>query len=194
MPHQEIDRLNKSKLSCGQASFLERVGGMSRYISLDIETTGLDPGVDQVLEVGMILDDLQNPKPLAELPKFHCYIKSSRIMGNPVALTMNALIIAKLAHPENYKEDLFLPPTDFTIHVRDWLCQNGFQLEEKTGRLAGKVVIAGKNAASFDIPFLRAMTTTKFAFANYGTDEFMHYIHPAHRVIDPAMFYMKVDD
>lgn len=174
-------------------ALLERMTGMARYLSLDLETTGLDPLKDQVLEVGVVLDDLQNPKPLKDLPTFHCYIKHDRIAGHPVALAMNAAIIAKLAESDKFPDYTFCTTECFVHDFRCWLEANGYEVSPE-GRIKDRVVIAGKNAASFDLPFLRAMTMTKRSFSEFGQDEFYHFIRPAHRVIDPAMFYMRTDD
>ncbi len=50
-----------------------------KYLSIDIETTGLDPLKDQLLSFGAIIEDTENPLPFDEIPKFHAAIKRNRI-------------------------------------------------------------------------------------------------------------------
>ena len=42
------------------------------YVSIDIETTGLDPETCQTLEIGAVFDNWTLP--IRELPTFHCYV------------------------------------------------------------------------------------------------------------------------
>lgn len=42
-----------------------------KYISIDIETTGLNPAVDQILEIGAILEDTLNPSTYDNAQKFN---------------------------------------------------------------------------------------------------------------------------
>ena len=42
-----------------------------KYISIDIETTGLDPENCQILSIGAVIEDTLNQLPFEELPTFH---------------------------------------------------------------------------------------------------------------------------
>jgi hypothetical protein len=64
-----------------------------RYASIDIETTGIDPDLNQILSIGIILEDSNNPLPYEELPKFHCAIKRTELYGNVFAINMNKDLI-----------------------------------------------------------------------------------------------------
>ena len=64
-----------------------------KYISIDIETTGLDPLKDQVLSFGAILEDTTNPLPFDKIPKFHAAIKRDRIEGGLYAINMNKKLL-----------------------------------------------------------------------------------------------------
>ena len=46
-----------------------------KYLSLHTETTGLDRDLDQVIEIGAIIEDTNNPLPFDEIPKFHAIVK-----------------------------------------------------------------------------------------------------------------------
>lgn len=74
-----------------------------KVLALDIETTGLDPYSDQILEVGMVVADLApgrtDPLVFAELPTFRSPVQppKGRVAGNVAALFMNASLIARIA-------------------------------------------------------------------------------------------------
>ena len=57
-----------------------------KYVSIDIETTGLDPETCQILQVGAVIEDTQNLLPLEELPKFNCIVEHPAYTGSPYAL------------------------------------------------------------------------------------------------------------
>lgn len=138
----------------------------TRYVSIDIETTGLNPKTDQVLEVGAVIDD--GITPVDELPKFHCYVKHHFISGHPRALSMNAEIIRRIDDGgENVIEEHYIA-TKFA----EWLTANGVDPKKFTA--------AGKNFAGFDRPFLDQQLTG-----------WKPKITPRHRVIDPALMYWR---
>lgn len=150
------------------------------YVSIDIETTGLDPTCCQVIEFGAVIDNWVTP--VEELPRFHCYVLHNTITGQPFALQMNAAILKKLATVERamhatrcYRDEndaLFLRPRAICGMLHGWLQDNG--IDSKKAMLA-----AGKNFASFDRPFLNALPGWDIPFY--------------HRVIDPAMLFWRPD-
>ena len=77
-----------------------------RYISIDIETTGLDPENCQILSIGAVIEDTHLPIPFEDLPKFHAVIKRENVSGSIFALNMNRdLIQAMKDHSEARTED-----------------------------------------------------------------------------------------
>jgi len=78
-----------------------------RYISIDIETTGLDPEFNQILSIGAVIEDTHLPIPFEDLPKFHAVIKRENVYGSIFALNMNRdLIQAMKDHSEARTEEL----------------------------------------------------------------------------------------
>jgi oligoribonuclease (3'-5' exoribonuclease) len=75
-----------------------------KYISIDIETTGLDREVCQILSVGAVIEDTNNPLPLTELPTFHCAIKRSSVYGELYALNMNKDLIESIVQYQTAKD------------------------------------------------------------------------------------------
>lgn len=64
-----------------------------KYISIDIESTGLDPEFNQILSIGAVIEDTLNPLPFEELPKFHAVIKRESVYGSIFALNLNKDLI-----------------------------------------------------------------------------------------------------
>ena len=141
-----------------------------KYISIDLETTGLDPSSCQVLEIGAIIDDLSDQKPIEELPRFHTYVVHEIIMGQPYALSMHAEIFKRIAlKTEPYQ---YLRPEEIEPKFGCWLWENSVSV----------FTPAGKNFATFDKPFLETLPGWK------------ENIKARHRVIDPAILYWKPTD
>lgn len=77
-----------------------------KYVSIDIETTGLNPEKCQVLQIGAVIEDTSNPLPFEELPKFNCIVEHDDYLGQPTALKMNSWIFEILSGLEGKnKED-----------------------------------------------------------------------------------------
>jgi oligoribonuclease len=158
------------------------------YCAIDIETTGLDPKIHDIIEFAAILDDLRNPRPLTELPVFHSYFKKEYYVGDAFALSMHAEIFRKIANPpepvistQKVLEQTMLV-TDLPVAFCNWLARNNHPYDEK--KKVFTVNVSGKNAAGFDIPFLKAKSN------------WTPYIHFRHRVVDPGSLYFNpaIDD
>jgi len=77
-----------------------------KYISIDVETTGLDPENCQILSIGAVIEDTLNPLPFEELPKFHGVIKRENVTGSIFAINLNKdLIQAMKDYSEARNED-----------------------------------------------------------------------------------------
>ena len=46
-----------------------------KYVSIDIETTGLDPETCQTIQIGAGIEDTNNPLPIEDLPRFKCLVE-----------------------------------------------------------------------------------------------------------------------
>jgi DNA polymerase III epsilon subunit-like protein len=75
-----------------------------RYISLDIETTGLDPQTCQILSIGAVIEDTNKILPIEELPKFHAVIKRESVYGSLFALNMNKDLIETIVQYSTAKD------------------------------------------------------------------------------------------
>lgn len=159
-----------------------------KYVSIDIETTGLNPNSCDILEFAAVLDDLRNPLPLDKLPRYRSYILKETYRGEPYALGMHPQIFKKIAKVEKganayIDEDgaFFFGENDLMFSFQNFLTANGYE-PNKEGKIA--ITVAGKNVANFDLPFLRA-----------NIQEWAD-IQVRHRTIDPAILYFDptIDD
>lgn len=98
-------------------------------ISIDIETTGLDPETCQILEIGAYCDRGQ----------FHCYVDNGLIQGEPDALHMNHGILKQIVECKTCIDPDVIA-REFTKWLETVVCR--------------EVTIAGKNFGSFDKAFL----------------------------------------
>jgi len=171
-----------------------------RYISIDIETTGLDFENCQILEIGAIIEDTNKQLAFNQIPKFSCIVKHDLYVGQSYAINMNARIFKILAdfvklrgeHRANYKKKYnILNDYEVADAFYNFLLANGYETQipkkekKKPHKPKIKIVVAGKNYSAFDGRFL----SDKLPKWN---DRFI----VSHKVIDPGNFYIdwKNDD
>lgn len=163
-----------------------------RYISIDVETTGLDTDYHQMIEFGAIIEDTTNPKPYDELKKYRRILLSSdrNYKFSSFSAKMNANLIATIAAIEGgvkvefennpnltqlaFDIDLLLP--DFKI----WLLANGFK-ENSRGVI--EIIAAGKNFASFDKRFIEN-SSGRLSMEAHGLKFFHRSLDPSGAFID----------
>lgn len=144
--------------------------GGTNYVSIDIETTGLDPQRHQVLEFAAVIDNWKFP--VDKLPRFHAILAHRDVVGEPYALQLNQRLLRILAGidplPESHCCGVLLTPGELYRRFEDFLRSNGIRL---------KVTAAGKNFAGFDLQFLKQLP-------GFKADRLFR-----HRTIDPALFF-----
>ena len=140
------------------------------YVSIDIETTGLDPETCQVLEIGAVWDDWT--KPIGELPTYRRLVVHGEYRGNAYALALNASLLKQLS---GQRETWFLEPTQVADDFAAWLKECGWDG-------MASLTPAGKNFASFDRQFLRRIP------------RFEQVVKLSHRSIDPAILFWRTTD
>tara|TARA_R110000824_G_scaffold218435_3_gene405080 strand:+ start:11714 stop:12301 length:588 start_codon:yes stop_codon:yes gene_type:complete len=147
-----------------------------RYISIDIETTGLSDDCG-IIEFGAVADDFKEGQLVEALPTFHCYFNFKAIQGEPYALSIHYDTFRKIANQEegyNYYD-----PMGFGNHFKQWLIRDcGYNPTcEKV-----LISVAGKNFGSLDYKFLKSKT-----------DIFDH-IEMNTIFIDPTILFVEKDD
>jgi hypothetical protein len=151
-----------------------------KYISIDLETTGLDPNNHQVLEIGAIIEDTNNIKSFEDSPKFSCIVYQPTIIGAPYALAMNARILGIIGTYQEFlkgiEKDVYrklhniLHPNEVGLYFRRWLDEN--DIKEM------RINCAGKNFGSFDKLFLNNLPHMN------------EYVGFRSRIADPAILYV----
>ena len=66
------------------------------YVSIDIETTGLNSENCEILSIGAIIEDTSKVLPIDKIPTFNCIINKRNINGEIFAINMNREIIEKI--------------------------------------------------------------------------------------------------
>jgi oligoribonuclease len=124
---------------------------LMKYLSLDIETTGLDPQTCDIIEIGAVVDDLNLPEEESR-PIFHVYVLPNEKVyhGDPFALSMHPVIFQRIAKRE--QPFVYLHPTE-VAHAFEQFIDEHFRGADGNIR----VTVAGKNVGSFDLPFLRRL-------------------------------------
>lgn len=151
-----------------------------RYVSIDIETTGLSPDASDIIEFGAVVEDTNVvDKSIDELPFFHAYVlppfreQYGRhvYVGDPYAISMHGDIFKRIAtQADGYR---YLQTHELGSAFRTFL-------EEQ--KLGLPLLAAGKNFASFDKIFLERLP------------EFTNYVCFNHRSLDPTILYLQKDD
>ena len=151
---------------------------MNKYVSIDLETTGLNPETCQILSFGAVIEDRDNKLPIEELPKFHRIIKHDFIKGEPYALNLNKDIIEII---KDGKSEELIKIENFTDSFCRFLLNNSYKnLPDNDYKF--KINVTGKNFAMFDNNWL------------YQIPDFRNLIKISHRVLDPAPLYMTPED
>ena len=170
------------------------------YVSIDIETSGLDHDKHKVLSIGAIIEDTEKKLPYEECPKFNAIILQNEITGSPRALTMNKEIIEMIGdylEGTDFERNIINTRTDYSFYEKDdvikefykFLWCNGFShLDSPSTHVNGKLTpiidsktkpitlnVAGKNFGTFDKLFLQELPW------------WQKLIRTRQRVLDPAI-------
>lgn len=142
-----------------------------KYVSIDVETTGLDPDTCQILEFGAVIEDTDNKLPLDQLPTFQRYLRHRDVFGNPYALAMNHEILSRIANSNPNDPDV-CKPGDLGVIFARWLSKHGLN--------SGAITVAGKNFGGFDFQFLKRL------------EDFTPWPVPIkHRTLDPGTLFFN---
>lgn len=120
-----------------------------KICSIDLETTGLNPDIHDIVEFSLVIDDYAKWQPCDSLPFFQCYVeKEGSYVGDPMALSMHSKIFHKLAT----KSGNIVSLRNLMYKLRNFLTAHGFE-PDKNDQI--EIFVAGKNFAMFDLPFLQ---------------------------------------
>lgn len=174
------------------------------YVSIDIETSGLNHDMNHVLSIGAIIEDTTKKLPYEELPKFNAIVLQNNIQGSPRAITMNKEIISLMGEyleGTNEVRELLTNNSGYKFYEEDdvikefyiWLDKNGLGHGLTNSGGYAEVVdgvtrpminggtkpitlnVAGKNFGTFDKLFLQELPW------------WQKLIRTRQRVLDPAI-------
>lgn len=134
---------------------------MKPYFSIDIETTGDDSDVHQIIELAAIYEDPELQLSYDEIPKFQCFISHDNYVGNAYALALNQRIFKALSD-----ESITAYPIESGVaYMMEFVKQHHTTDDQ--------IRLTGKNIGSFDTQFLRKVGTYNFykPLINYRTLE-----------------------
>jgi len=137
--------------------------------SVDIETTGLNPERNQVLEIGVARGEIYNN---SLLDIWHCYVDHDELCANPFALNMNRDLLQEMYELRKTNPSKLIPPDRVFPLFKEWLTSI---CEPNPTRL----MACGRNFNGFDLQFLK-----RLGFVNLFR----------HRVIDPTVLHMRRGD
>ena len=151
------------------------------YLSIDIETTGLNPERCQVLQVGGYLEDAANPKPREETPSFCFLLDHPSTVGDPYALSMNAWILNELVgfrKLSSYQRAEYNQSSPHPVLSPDvcWSELEKFLDRNLPDKHGNRIVAAGKNFGSFDLQFISRLPGYGARYTFYA------------RSLDPSIF------
>lgn len=174
-----------------------------KYVSIDLETSGLNPDKHQILEFAAIVEDTENQKSFETIPKFEAIINHHEIIGSPVALSMNARILQilsdyKKARDQNERDQIkeqnnIMDLTELGIKFHEFLFRHYVGSNEEyipirqklpRGVLPTppiKIICAGKNFGTFDLRFLKASHLV----------EMNQLVIFSQRIMDPSVLYIE---
>lgn len=151
-----------------------------KYVAIDLETTGLDPIRDQILQFGAVIGDT-GKLDTEDWPGFEMNMKLSRVEGDPVALAMNAGILKEISDSVNTVD-----ADTLAVSFRDWLKDSGFPVKNPRigDGILESVIAAGKNFGSFDLQFIKQ-------WWNYSL---LRLVPFKHRILDVGSMWSQADD
>lgn len=162
------------------------------YVSIDIETSGLNPNKNQILSFGAIIEDTSKSLSFEDCPKFYATVIHRNIKGSPKALLMNMDVIKDISdYIENDRNDalnnevgnynpIFVETFTLTSSFTSFLDSNGIKPDSRFQKY--KINVAGKNFATFDMLFLN------------NIPGWLGFIDVRKRILDPAILYFDVNN
>jgi hypothetical protein len=163
-----------------------------KYVSIDIETSGLDHKKHKVLSISAIIEDTTKKLSFDEIPKFNAVVLHMEIVGSPRAIDMNRYLIGTIgqfldARFDDQSRDMIEETTGFKFYEESdvvkqfysFLKENGLGEDVLNNNQTKPITInvAGKNFGTFDKLFLQELPL------------WQKLIRTRQRVIDPAIMF-----
>ncbi len=187
-----------------------------KYLSIDLETTGLDPVKYQILTLSAILEDSTKKIKFEDCPKLNIYIIRDEIIGSPFAINMNSKIIASISRFQTLKTEeernglmeslhgIFLHPSAVPYYFYVWNLvhheekeEYKFLLEHSSWSNHKITEVSIKQVSQIRETF--GPITVNVAGKNFATfdkkfidqiEKFYHLVRFRQRVLDPSVLFI----
>jgi len=143
-----------------------------KYVSIDIETTGIEVSESQIIEFAAIIEDSNDIKEFKDLPKYTKIVLHDKVIGTPYAINLNARIFKAIAENDmsyQYVKYEYLA-FDFFNWIKTYIKPN------ENGIITFNA--AGKNIGSFDLQHIKNIPNWNL------------YFKVRHRCIDPGTLFI----
>ena len=144
-----------------------------KYVSLDIETTGLEPKrPENIIGLSFVVEDTDRPDvPLRNLPSLTLVIDQGRFEGEPYALSLNSWLFDMIVDSRKGKDTQYRVVSwgdGNALHntLYGYVPYGGWEhlvldfLEAHFGNKS--ITVAGKNVAGFDMQFMTQIIQRRF--------------------------------
>lgn len=180
------------------------------YVSIDIETTGLNPETCQILSIGLAVEDTSCVAPIEKIPTLEIGILRERIEGEIYAINLNRELISDILRYKKAKSDeeremicqqtkrIYLKEDEVVVAIFRFLYDNrALELDNEDFFLGLREVVNGKSYPAF-----RAINTQYYitvAGKNFGTfdkpflerfPQWKRIFKIRSRILDPALLYV----
>lgn len=157
-----------------------------RVFVFDTETTGLDPRKHSIVEIAAYSFDLMRPEEPTHL--FHRYVYPENMVWTAYCLNLHKDLLVQLIGktiPYDHECTIFtdfdcpkaVPADKLFRELQTWHTRLGYL--DRNNKVAS-MIGAGKNFATFDLPFIQNLPGYTNVFK--------------HRSLDPAMAYLEPQD
>ena len=162
---------------------------MNKIVSIDIESSGLNPEKCQILEFAAVIDQCPSEDvEIEDLPFFHTYLWNDELYFESSALEMHQNLLQRILYIKsrgklsdcnfsyNKESDNLITPNKLSSYFSLWLSGHGLESDKYFH-------ISGKNFSGFDRLFLRKLPGFLGTPINLG-----------YRFIDPALLYFDPEN
>jgi hypothetical protein len=187
------------------------------YCSIDLETSGLEPGKHEILTFSAILENTEKKLPFEECPKINIYILRKELNGSVFALSMNSKILSsvsgysELKTPEEKVElrrslnAIFLPPKAVPLYFYAWCLKHLYE-NKVSDSILDPVFWETQEELAFrmvsDLQKSNGQIWLNAAGKNFGTfdkrfidaiQDFEIFVRFKQRVLDPGILFVEWD-
>lgn len=149
-----------------------------KFVSVDIETCGLDPNEHSIVQVGAVIEDTELKLDFDTIPKFEMLLEYPYYKGTPFALAMHTELFKELAKSPEKRIKQCCPHWQLAELFAKWLIENKMAFRGELQAIPPvRINVAGKNFATFDKLFLENLPNWE------------KFIKISQRIIDPAVLF-----